>query len=46
MQCYSILDYIIIGKDELIFGVGVCGYLDTSDHDPITFNMGRGQHSY
>lgn len=22
-------------KDELIFGVGVCGYLDTSGHDPI-----------
>lgn len=42
----SILDYIIIEKDELVFGVGVCGYLDTSDRDPITFNMGKGQCSY
>lgn len=33
-------------KGELIFSVGAGGYLDTGDHDPITFNMGKGLHFY
>lgn len=36
----------MIGKGEIIFGVRVGGYLDTSDHDPITFNKGRAHHFY
>lgn len=42
----TVLDYVITGKDDLNFVVGVCGYLDASNHDPITFNMGRGQCSH